>query len=39
VMALPPRRLVVKGGRVSVEHERRIVERWRSDDASRAPSG
>ena len=29
VMALPPRRLVVKGGRVTVEHERRTVQRWR----------
>jgi len=28
-MALPPRRLVVKAGRVTVEHERRTVERWR----------
>jgi hypothetical protein len=28
-MALPPRRLVVKGGRVTVEHERRTVQRWR----------
>ena len=30
VMALPSRRLVLKAGRVTVEHERRIVERWRS---------
>jgi cytosine deaminase len=29
VMALPARRLVVKAGRVSVEHHRRTVERWR----------
>ncbi len=29
VTSLPPRRLVVKAGRVTVEHERRIVERWR----------
>jgi cytosine deaminase len=29
VMALPPRRLVVKAGRVTVEHRRRTVERWR----------
>src|SRR5205807_407916 len=34
VMALPQRRLVVKAGRVSVEHERRTVERWRSHIAS-----
>ncbi len=27
--ALPARRLVVKSGRVTVEHERRVVERWR----------
>jgi cytosine deaminase len=30
VTSLPPRRLVVKAGRVTVEHERRIVERWRA---------
>ena len=30
VTSLPARRLVVKSGRVSIEHERRIVERWRS---------
>ena len=30
VMALPPRRLVVKAGRISVELERRTIERWRS---------
>jgi cytosine/creatinine deaminase len=30
VMALPARRLVVKAGRVTVEHHRRTVERWRS---------
>ncbi len=29
VAALPPRRLVVKAGRVTVEHARRTVERWR----------
>jgi cytosine deaminase len=29
VMGLPPRRLVIKSGRVSVEHHRRTVERWR----------
>jgi cytosine/creatinine deaminase len=29
VMALPPRRLVVKGGRVTIEHERRTAQRWR----------
>jgi cytosine deaminase len=29
VTSLPARRLVVKAGRVSVEHERRVVERWR----------
>jgi len=39
VMALPPRRLVVKAGRVSVEHERRTVERWRSNSAARPSSG
>jgi cytosine deaminase len=39
VMALPARRLVVKAGRVSVEHERRIVERWRGGDAPRGSSG
>ena len=33
VAALPPRRLVVKAGRVTVEHERRTVERWRSGGA------
>jgi hypothetical protein len=30
VMALPARRFVVKAGRVTVEHDRRTVERWRS---------
>jgi len=30
VTSLPPRRLVVKAGRITVEHERRIVERWRT---------
>jgi cytosine deaminase len=39
VMALPARRLVVKAGRVSVEHERRVVERWRSGEGPRASSG
>ena len=39
VMALPQRRLVVKAGRVSVEHERRTVERWRSNSAARPSSG
>jgi len=29
VTSLPPRHLVVKAGRVTIEHERRIVERWR----------
>ena len=38
VMALPARRLVVKGGRVTVEHHRRTVERWRSGDAPRRSS-
>jgi len=32
VMALPARRLVVKAGRVTVEHHRRTVERWRSEN-------
>ncbi len=35
VMALPPRRLVVKAGRVSVESQQRIVEHWRSGAAPR----
>ena len=39
VMALPPRRFVVKAGRVTVEHHRRTVERWRSGGASRPSSG
>jgi cytosine/creatinine deaminase len=39
VMALPARRLVVKAGRVSVEHHRRTVERWRAGDASARSSG
>ena len=39
VTSLPPRRLVVKAGRVSVEHERRIVERWRSGNAREASRG
>jgi cytosine deaminase len=29
VAALPPRTLVVKHGRVTIEHERRVRERWR----------
>ena len=29
VAALPPRTLVVKRGRVTIEHERRVRERWR----------
>jgi cytosine/creatinine deaminase len=29
VAARPPRTLVVKGGRVTVQYERRLVERWR----------
>jgi cytosine deaminase len=29
VAGRPPRTLIVKRGRVSVEHERRLVERWR----------
>jgi cytosine deaminase len=33
VTSLPARRLVLKAGRVSVEHERRVVERWRSGNA------
>ena len=39
VMALPPRRLVVKAGRVTVEHDRRVVERWRSGGAARPAAG
>ena len=39
VTSLPARRLVVKTGRVSVEHERRIVERWRSGNAREASRG
>ena len=35
VTSLPARRLVVKGGRVSVEHECRVVERWRSGNEQR----
>lgn len=35
VMALPPRRLVVKSGRVTVEHERTTVERWREGGGGR----
>jgi cytosine deaminase len=33
VTSLPARRLVVKAGRVSIEHQRRVVERWRSGNA------
>jgi cytosine deaminase len=33
VTSLPARRLVLKAGRISVEHERRVVERWRSGNA------
>jgi cytosine deaminase len=29
VATLPPRSLVIKGGRVTIEHERRVRERWR----------
>jgi len=39
VTSLPARRLVVKGGRVSVEHECRVVERWRSGNAREALRG
>jgi len=39
VTSLPARRLVVKGGRVSVEHECRVVERWRSGNAPEALRG
>jgi cytosine deaminase len=39
VRALPSRRLVVKAGRVTVEHERRLVERWRRAEGEAAPSG
>jgi cytosine deaminase len=39
VMALPSRRLVLKAGRVTVEHERRIVEPWRSAVSGEAPRG
>jgi cytosine/creatinine deaminase len=39
VTSLPARRLVVKAGRVSIEHERRVVERWRSGNAREAPRG
>ena len=30
VTALPARRFVVKAGRITVEREQRIVERWRA---------
>jgi cytosine deaminase len=39
VMALPSRRLVLKGGRVTVEHERRTVERWRAAGRDEPPRG
>lgn len=39
VMALPPRRLVVKAGLVSVELERRTIQRWRTKSASGPSSG
>jgi cytosine deaminase len=39
VMALPPRRLVVKAGLVSVELERRTIQRWRAKSASGPSSG
>ena len=39
VMALPVRRFVVKAGRVTIEHDRRTVERWRSGDASKRSFG
>jgi cytosine deaminase len=39
VMALPARRLVVKAGRVTIEHERWTVERWRAGDASVPSAG
>ncbi|MBI1963041.1 MAG: amidohydrolase family protein [Candidatus Rokubacteria bacterium] len=29
VMSLPARRWIVKGGRITIEHERRVVQRWR----------
>jgi cytosine/creatinine deaminase len=39
VRALPARRLVVKGGRVTVEDEHRLVERWRRAGRETAPLG
>jgi cytosine deaminase len=39
VAALPSRRLVLKRGRITVEHERRVVERWRSGGAGAASRG
>jgi cytosine/creatinine deaminase len=39
VAALPSRRLVLKAGRITVEHERRVVERWRSGGAGAASRG
>jgi len=39
VEALPSRRLVLKAGRITVEHERRIVERWRYSGGAEAPRG
>jgi cytosine deaminase len=38
VAALPPRLLVIKRGRVTIEHERRTRERWREEHGSIAPS-
>lgn len=34
VAAQPPRALVVKGGRVTIEHERRLRARWREGNGS-----
>ena len=39
VMAVPPRRLVVKAGRITIEREQRTVERWRSRGAHTARPG
>jgi cytosine deaminase len=38
VAALPPRLLVIKHGRVTIEHERRTRERWREERDSIATS-
>ena len=38
VAALPPRLLVIKHGRVTIEHERRTRERWREERSSIATS-